>query len=75
MTYVDIVNCGKNYTLQSNDREATNSFSAVHFNQCTDVNLYGISVTISSGINGMILENIKASKNIESTFKDILKAT
>ena len=69
---VEITNCGRKYILGSDSKTATNTTSAVYFNQCTDVNVSAISVTVQSGINGMIAININASKRYKiSVFQNI----
>ena len=64
---VEIINCGKKCILGSNSKTATNTTGAVYFNQCTDVNVSAISVTVQLGINGIIAININASKRYKSS--------
>ena len=69
---IEIINCGKKYILESDKKVATNGTSAVYFNQCTDVNVSAISITVQLGTNGMIVINIDASKRYKfSVFKNV----
>ena len=65
---VEIINCGKGSILGSNVAARTIT-SAVSFNQCTDVNVSAVSITVQSGIHGMIAINSYASK--VSVFQNI----
>ena len=66
----EITNCGKSYVLLSKKDDAGRS--AIYFNQCTDVNVSTVHITVHSGTNGMTAVNIKASKrNKLSIFQSI----
>lgn len=76
LSNIEVINCGKDYTLQSDRKGSINSISksAFYFNQCTDVNLRRVSIKVHSGINGIIAININAfrrSKTSRSVFQDI----
>ena len=71
---IEIINCGKSYILQSDSEEGTNSSGAVYFNQCTNVNVSGISLTAQSGTNGIITINT-SQRNKLSVFQDIMVTT
>ena len=72
----EIINCGKSYVLQSNSKAvATNTSSAVYFENCTDVNAYGVSVTTQSGTNGITVINSSQRKHKASFLQDIMVTT
>ena len=50
-----IINCSKSYVLHSDSEEGRNSSGAVYFNQCANVNMSRISLTVQSGTAGIIL--------------------
>ena len=76
---IEIINCSRSSILQRNTKETTNCNTAVYFNNCTDVNVSAVHITVQSGTNrsyGMIAININASKrNKMSVFQYITITT
>ena len=70
---IEIINCGAAHV---SIKAATKSVSAVYLNQCTDVNVYGLSIMVRSGTNGMVAMNINASeRNKPSVFQYVTITT
>ena len=70
---IKITNCGKNHIIQQSDnKEVIYCFTAIYFDQCTDVNMSAIFITVHSGTNGISAVNINSSKrNKISAFQSI----
>ena len=70
---IEIINCGATYI---NKKAGTQDNSAVYLSGCTDVNMYGISIMVHSGTNGIVAVNINASeRNKKSVFQYITITT
>ena len=70
---IEITNCGKNHIIQISDsKKILNCFTAIYFNQCIDVNMSVISITVHSATNGISAININGSKRKKlSVFQNI----